>query len=113
MTDEEATIYSPATSIDNEKHESLKTSSTVHPPDRGLHAWLFLAGSFLIEGLALGKLPLRRKRARATDMFCVSLSTGFPGAYGVFQDYYSTHPPFQNDSSLPTVSTCAMVCKIR
>lgn len=61
MTDEDATIYSPATSIDNEKHESLKTGPTVHPPDRGLHAWLFLAGSFLIEGLALGKLQSREK----------------------------------------------------
>ena len=66
MTDEEATIYSPATSIDNEKHESLKTGSTVvHPPDRGLHAWLFLAGSFLIEGLALGKPQPREKKGES------------------------------------------------
>ncbi|ATY60852.1 MFS monocarboxylate [Cordyceps militaris] len=80
-TDEEATIY--------DKHDLVKKTDvgTIHPQDTGLHAWLFLAGSFLIEGLALG----------------------FPGAYGVFQDYYSTHPPFQTSASLlPTVSTSAM-----
>jgi hypothetical protein len=30
----------------------------LRPADRGSHAWLFLISSFMIEGLALGTLPL-------------------------------------------------------
>lgn len=57
-TDEEATLYSPTTSIENEKRDELKTAGVVvHPPDTGLHAWLFLIACFLIEGLALGEPP--------------------------------------------------------
>ncbi|KAG5973973.1 hypothetical protein E4U55_000157 [Claviceps digitariae] len=68
--------------------EELEKSTrfTLRPVDHGSHAWLFLCASFLIEGLALG----------------------FPGAYGVFQSYYSTHEPFAGASGLPVVETCAM-----
>ncbi|EJP67865.1 hypothetical protein MY4038_008436 [Beauveria bassiana] len=88
VADEETNIHTPTTPIRNDKHDMSKKNGTrvVHPPDSGLHAWLFLTGSFLIEGLALG----------------------FPGAYGVFQDYYITHPPFQDATGLPSVSTSAM-----
>ncbi|KAG6006484.1 hypothetical protein E4U21_007028 [Claviceps maximensis] len=68
--------------------EDLKKPNkiTFRPVDHGSHAWLFLCASFLIEGLALG----------------------FPGAYGVFQSYYSTHEPFAGVPGLPIVETCAM-----
>ncbi|KAG5920961.1 hypothetical protein E4U53_003856 [Claviceps sorghi] len=67
-----------------EEPESNK--SALRPVDHGIHAWFFLCASFLMEGLALG----------------------FPGAYGVFQSYYSTHEPFSGASGLPAVETCAM-----
>lgn len=58
VADEETNIHTPATPIRNDKHDMSKKNGTrvVHPPDSGLHAWLFLTGSFLIEGLALGEL---------------------------------------------------------
>ncbi|KAM5349162.1 hypothetical protein ACJ41O_008985 [Fusarium nematophilum] len=46
--------------------------------DGGKDAWLFLAASFMIE----------------------ALTWGFPFAFGVFQDYYSTHEPFKGSSSI-------------
>ncbi|KAJ2971199.1 hypothetical protein NQ176_g7814 [Zarea fungicola] len=86
-SDDEATLYSPTSPIDDDKRDLLKTPpEKVHPVDTGLHAWLFLCASFLIEALALG----------------------FPGAFGVFQSYYSTHAPFKDAPGLPIVSTCAM-----
>ncbi|KAG5925388.1 hypothetical protein E4U42_004340 [Claviceps africana] len=66
--------------------EPEPAKSALRPVDHGSHAWLFLCASFLMEGLALG----------------------FPGAYGVFQSYYSTHEPFAGASGLPVVESCAM-----
>ncbi|KAI0382799.1 putative MFS monocarboxylate transporter [Hypomontagnella monticulosa] len=57
-------------------------------PDRGKHAWLFLwVGCFLM----------------------IALTWGFPFSYGVFQSYYSSHPPFsENPGGLPAVGTTAL-----
>ncbi|OTA60759.1 MFS monocarboxylate transporter [Hypoxylon sp. EC38] len=57
-------------------------------PDRGKHAWLFLwVGCFLM----------------------IALTWGFPFSYGVFQSYYSTHPPFSDHpGGLPAVGTTAL-----
>ncbi|KAK7421467.1 hypothetical protein QQX98_002166 [Neonectria punicea] len=55
--------------------------------DGGKDAWLFLAACFMIE----------------------ALTWGFPFAFGVFQDYYSTHEPFAGSSQIPVIGTCAMV----
>ncbi|KAF2502604.1 MFS monocarboxylate transporter, partial [Lophium mytilinum] len=33
---------------------------------------------------------------------------GFPFAFGVFQEYYSTHPPFQGSGNIAVIGTCAM-----
>lgn len=65
-TDEEATIYSENLAIDNDKHDLVKKTDagTIHPQDTGLHAWLFLAGSFLIEGLALGEMQDDAKKEK-------------------------------------------------
>ncbi|KAI1376879.1 putative MFS monocarboxylate transporter [Hypoxylon crocopeplum] len=60
-----------------------------HPkPDRGRHAWLFLwVGCFLM----------------------IALTWGFPFSYGVFQSYYSSHPPFSDHpEGLPAVGTTAL-----
>lgn len=35
--------------------------------------------------------------------------TGFPSAFGVFQEYYDTHEPFKGSSGIPVIGTCSMV----
>ncbi|KAH7011266.1 major facilitator superfamily domain-containing protein [Ilyonectria destructans] len=54
--------------------------------DGGKDAWLFLAACFTVE----------------------ALTWGFPFAFGVFQDYYSTHEPFAGSSQIAVIGTCAM-----
>ncbi|KAK3340688.1 major facilitator superfamily domain-containing protein [Neurospora tetraspora] len=60
--------------------------SQLPPVDGGKDAWLFLAACFVVEALVWG----------------------FPYSFGVFQDYYSTHPPFSASSNLAVIGTCAM-----
>jgi hypothetical protein len=55
--------------------------------DGGKDAWLFLAACFLMEALVWG----------------------FPFTFGLFQEFYSTHPPFSSSSSVAVIGTCAMV----
>ncbi|KAI0386854.1 MFS general substrate transporter [Hypomontagnella monticulosa] len=56
------------------------------PVDGGKDAWLFLAACFAIEALVWG----------------------FPFAFGVFQDYYSTNEPFAGSPNIAVIGTCAM-----
>ncbi|KAK1147863.1 hypothetical protein N8T08_000377 [Aspergillus melleus] len=56
------------------------------PIDGGKDAWLFLAACFVMEALIWG----------------------FSFAFGIFQDYYSTHPPFAGSSNIAVIGTCAM-----
>ncbi|KAG4293652.1 hypothetical protein FPRO06_00237 [Fusarium proliferatum] len=60
--------------------------SSLPPVDGGKDAWLFLAASFMVE----------------------ALTWGFPFAFGVFQDYYSTNAPFEGSSAIAVIGTCAM-----
>ncbi|KAH8684455.1 major facilitator superfamily domain-containing protein, partial [Tricladium varicosporioides] len=54
--------------------------------DGGKDAWLFLAGCFIFEALVWG----------------------FPFSFGVFQDYYTTHPPFsEHPSGIAAIGTCS------
>ena len=62
--------------------------STLAPADGGKDAWLFLAGSFVIE----------------------TLTFGFSLAFGVLQEYYSTHEPFAESKNIATIGTTASVC---
>ncbi|KAI1108731.1 MFS monocarboxylate transporter [Nemania sp. NC0429] len=59
--------------------------SLPHPPDRGWAAWSYLAGCFWIEGF----------------------TWGLPFSWGVFQKYYSNHPPISSADGLAAVGTCA------
>ncbi|KAJ4125906.1 hypothetical protein NW765_001681 [Fusarium oxysporum] len=61
-------------------------ASSLPPVDGGKDAWLFLAASFMVE----------------------ALTWGFPFAFGVFQDYYSTNAPFEGSSAIAVIGTCAM-----
>ncbi|KAB5515445.1 MFS monocarboxylate transporter [Coniochaeta sp. 2T2.1] len=56
------------------------------PVDGGKDAWFFLAACFMLEALVWG----------------------FPFAFGVFQDYYTSHPPFAGSPSIAVIGTCAM-----
>ncbi|KAI4861419.1 MFS general substrate transporter [Hypoxylon rubiginosum] len=66
--------------------EERRQEFSLPPVDGGKDAWLFLAACFAIEALVWG----------------------FPFAFGVFQDYYSTHEPFADSPNIAVVGTCAM-----
>ncbi|KAJ5626742.1 hypothetical protein N7528_004169 [Penicillium herquei] len=61
-------------------------SRQLPPMDGGLDAWLFLAACFVMEALVWG----------------------FAFTYGVFQEYYSALPEFENSGNIAVVGTCAM-----
>ncbi|KAH7389608.1 major facilitator superfamily domain-containing protein [Phaeosphaeria sp. MPI-PUGE-AT-0046c] len=56
------------------------------PVDGGKNAWLFLFSAFLLEILVWG----------------------FPFSYGLFQEYYTSHPPFSGSRNVAIIGTCAM-----
>ncbi|KAI2467528.1 MFS general substrate transporter [Annulohypoxylon bovei var. microspora] len=66
--------------------EEERQEFSLPPVDGGKDAWLFLAACWAIEALVWG----------------------FPFAFGVFQDYYSTHEPFAGSPNITIVGTCAM-----
>lgn len=75
---------SAAPEEDREEAESLV--QTLAPADGGAAAWKFLFSAFVVEALLWG----------------------FPLAYGVFQEYYSTHPMFEgNSGDIAIVGTLA------
>ncbi|KAL7926456.1 major facilitator superfamily domain-containing protein [Trichoderma austrokoningii] len=53
--------------------------------DTSRDAWLFLAACFMMEAMVWG----------------------FPFAFGIFQDYYRTHKPFEGSSKTAIIGTCA------
>ncbi|XWW94738.1 hypothetical protein V2A60_002685 [Cordyceps javanica] len=65
----------------DERHEF-----SLPPTDSGKDAWMFLLSSFMMEAFVWG----------------------FPFAFGVFQNYYSTHEPFAGSSQIAVIGTCAM-----
>ncbi|KAI8236517.1 hypothetical protein K4K55_003792 [Colletotrichum sp. SAR 10_96] len=69
----------PAITNDDTSAQSLP------PADKGTLAWKFLFGSFIVEAVLWG----------------------FPLSYGVFQDYYTKHPSFQQDSNIAVIGTVA------
>ncbi|KUL90590.1 hypothetical protein ZTR_00350 [Talaromyces verruculosus] len=74
---------------DNGSNETITgiEQQSLHPADSGLHAYLFLLSSFILEALIWG----------------------FAFTFGIFQQYYSTHPPFNKDvSNIAVIGTCSM-----
>ncbi|KAK8064868.1 hypothetical protein PG994_007506 [Apiospora phragmitis] len=67
-------------------HVSLAHIDRLPPVDRGKDVYLFLAASWAVEALVWG----------------------FPFAFGIFQDYYSTHAPFEGSPNISVIGTCAM-----
>ncbi|KAK8103880.1 Major facilitator superfamily transporter [Apiospora kogelbergensis] len=69
-----------------DQHIALAHVDRLPPVDGGKDAYLFLAASFAVEALVWG----------------------FPFAFGIFQDYYSTHAPFEGSPNISVIGTCAM-----
>ncbi|OHE95657.1 major facilitator superfamily transporter [Colletotrichum orchidophilum] len=76
----------PATDRVHDSHSASQEFSSLPPVDGGKQAWLFLAACFAVEMLVWG----------------------FPFAFGVFQNYYSTNPPFAGQPNIAVIGTCAM-----
>ncbi|KAJ5084940.1 hypothetical protein NUU61_009519 [Penicillium alfredii] len=76
------------TSIPSDQQSDARIIREKNPPavDGGLPAWLFLAASTMLEAIVWG----------------------YAFAFGIFQDYYSTHAPFQGSGNIAVIGTCAM-----
>ncbi|KAI4177177.1 MAG: hypothetical protein LQ343_000659 [Gyalolechia ehrenbergii] len=74
---------SRGSSLQNWDQLPEKVDTELPPADRGSGAWKFLFAASMIEGF----------------MF------GFPLNYGVFQNYYSAHPPYVGNTNLSTIGT--------
>ncbi|KAH9947008.1 MFS general substrate transporter [Amylocystis lapponica] len=67
-------------------HRPLEETIAVQelpPVDRGRRAWMFCASAFLLD----------------------LMIWGYSTSYGIFQVYYTTHPPFENTSSVGITAT--------
>ncbi|KAJ5605426.1 Major facilitator superfamily domain general substrate transporter [Penicillium lagena] len=72
---------------DQQSDRKINPEQTGLPPiDGGIHAWLFLTASAVLEAIVWG----------------------YAFAFGIFQDYYSTHEPFQGSENIAVIGTCAM-----
>jgi MFS family permease len=59
-------------------------------------------------GLVLHCTPLPKVGCVLQGFYLLTRLTGFPFAFGVFQDYYTTNAPFAGSSSIAVIGTCAM-----
>ncbi|KAL8668690.1 MAG: hypothetical protein Q9168_006687 [Polycauliona sp. 1 TL-2023] len=76
-------VTSRATSFQSSHQDVEKLEQHLPPVDGGKEAWKFLFAACMVEALVFG----------------------FPLNYGIFQNYYFTHPPFEGNANLPTVGT--------
>ncbi|KAJ5040818.1 hypothetical protein NUH16_011110 [Penicillium rubens] len=72
--------------FDQESDSSILDHQKLPPVDGGVQAWLFLMASAMLE----------------------SLVWGYAFAFGIFQDYYSTHQPIEGSENIAIIGTCAM-----
>ncbi|OGM49943.1 MFS monocarboxylate transporter [Aspergillus bombycis] len=82
----ESSIPSPTDSSQTFDLECEYNDPKLPPVDGGLHAWLFLAACFVVEGTVWG----------------------FAACFGVFQNYYRNDPTFQGSHAIAAIGTCAM-----
>ncbi|KAE8376034.1 major facilitator superfamily domain-containing protein [Aspergillus bertholletiae] len=82
----EPSIPSPSESSHSFDLECEYNDPKLPPVDGGLHAWLFLAACFVVEGTVWG----------------------FASCFGVFQNYYRNDPAFQGSHAIAAIGTCAM-----
>ncbi|KAL2066173.1 hypothetical protein VTL71DRAFT_2244 [Oculimacula yallundae] len=65
--------------------ESEAEDASLEPVDGGKAAWLFMVGAVIIDAVIWG----------------------FPLNFGIFQDYYTTHAPFEGHRLIPLIGTLA------
>ena len=89
------------------RYNDIVESPEIHslpPADGGKAAWMTLIGCFCLESVVWGygfNQPARRSRSNRCNRL--------PFSYGVFQEYYSSHEPFQKNSSrTAAISTTAI-----
>ncbi|KAB8207481.1 major facilitator superfamily domain-containing protein [Aspergillus parasiticus] len=82
----ETSIPSPTESSQTLDLECENHDPKLPPVDGGIHAWLFLAACFVVEGTVWG----------------------FAACFGVFQNYYRNDPAFQGSHAIAAIGTCAM-----
>ncbi|CAN9464247.1 unnamed protein product [Alternaria alternata] len=75
-----------ANNRDLDEMRATEPEFSLPPVDGGMAAWLFLFSAFVLEILVWG----------------------FPFAFGIFQEYYTSNPPFAGSRNIPIVGTCAM-----
>ncbi|KAF4944702.1 hypothetical protein FSARC_14603 [Fusarium sarcochroum] len=68
--------------------------SSLPTVDRGKDACLFLGAAFFIDFFLW--------------LMFDCCATGFPFSFGIFQDYYFTHQPFEGSGKIATIGTTAM-----
>ncbi|KAL8728858.1 MAG: hypothetical protein Q9166_005098 [cf. Caloplaca sp. 2 TL-2023] len=88
-----------ATSLKSLDQDVEKLDEKLPPVDGGVAAWRFLFAAFMIEAFIFGRRDYEISETIKAD------DIGFPLNYGVFQDYYFTHPPFEGNPNLSTVGT--------
>jgi len=71
--------------------------------DGGRRAWLFVVGAVLVEGLLWGESCDWVKEL-------LLIAIGFPLSFGIFQTFYQSHPPFENNNLIPVVGTLCTAC---
>jgi hypothetical protein len=108
---EEEMIIGGVVSAEPEKDENivLKThgsSPSLPPVDGGIHAWLFLAGCYVMEALVFGKMV---KSALFHPPIIDMMLTGFGFSFGVLQDYYSSNAPFVGSGGVAVIGTLTTV----
>ena len=87
-----------------DRRRNVSVDLNLPPVDGGRRAWLFMLGAFMVEGLLWGLSLL------SFSILWLTLFTGFPLTFGIFQSYYQVNPPFKNNKYLPVVGTLCTVC---
>ncbi|KAL8790294.1 MAG: hypothetical protein Q9213_000646 [Squamulea squamosa] len=92
-------LSSRAISLESLDQDVEKLEEQLPPVDGGIAAWRFLFAAFMIEAFIFGMVDPNIPHD------CKADQAGFPLNYGVFQNYYFTHPPFEGNLNLSTVGT--------
>lgn len=96
-----------STPSDQQSDSKINPNQADLPPiDGGIHAWLFLTASAVLEAIVWGMLMTKTTRQEIAE---TNVTIGYAFAFGIFQDYYSTHEPFQGSENIAVIGTCAMV----
>ncbi len=104
-------IVAVNTRLPDEEDFIQRQGFSLPPVDGGKDAWLFLAAVFVVDALIWGMcflVFLLLQQLLWVKKLLIFCRTGFPFAFGVFQDYYSSHKPFAGQPNIAVIGTSAM-----